>query len=51
MGRKGVSKRKRTKEKAAPVHGHSVASGRKADNQPDLVTDKDKASSKDTKKR
>jgi len=51
MGRKGVSKRKRAKEKAAPVSGNTAASGgRKAENQPDLVTEKDKASSKDIKK-
>lgn len=51
MGRKGVSKRKRAKEKAAPVSGNTAASGRKAENQPDLVTEKDKASPKDNKKR
>jgi len=52
MGRKGVSKRKRAKEKAAPVSGNTAAaSGHKSENQPDLVIEKDKASSKDNKKR
>jgi hypothetical protein len=34
MGRKGVSKRKKAKEKATPVPGsHSASSGRKTENQ------------------
>jgi hypothetical protein len=51
MGRKGVSKRKKAKEKAASVSGsNSAASGRKADNQPEQVTEKAKAWPKDNKK-
>lgn len=51
MGRKGVSKRKKAKEKAAPVSGsNSATSGHKAENQPEQVIEKGKASPKDYKK-
>jgi hypothetical protein len=54
MGRKGVSKRKKTKdkEKAAPETAGGTISGlRKAQNTPDRVVEKSKAWSKDSKKR
>ena len=52
MGRKGVSKRKKAKEKAAPVAGSIAAlSERKAENQPEQVAEKGKASQKGKKKR
>lgn len=44
MGRKGVSKQKRAKGKSAPV-----SSGRKAEKQPERVTEKGKASQKGSK--
>jgi hypothetical protein len=48
MGRKGVSKRKKAKERAVPVSGNNSASGgRKAENQPEQVIRKSKPSSKD----
>jgi hypothetical protein len=51
MGRKGVSKRKKVKVKASPVSGRDSASGeRKAENQPEQVTEKGKASPKGNKK-
>lgn len=51
MGRKGVSKRKKAKEKAPPVSGSiSALWGRKTENQPERVIDKGKASPKDNKK-
>lgn len=52
MGRKGVSKRKKAKEKAVPVtESVSGLLGRKADNQPEQVTEKAKAWPKGSKKR
>jgi hypothetical protein len=54
MGRKGVSKPKRAKEKkkAAQVSGsHSVSGGRNVENQPEQVTEKSMAWTKDNKKR
>ena len=51
MGRKGVSKRKKAKEKDAPVYvGNFLPSGRKGEIQPDQVIEKGKASSKGKKK-
>jgi hypothetical protein len=51
MGRKGVSKRKKAKEKAAPVAGSNSASiGRNAENQPEQITEKGKASQTGKKK-
>ncbi len=51
MGRKGVSKRKKAKEKAAPVSGSiSASNGRKAENQPEQATEKSRPWSKDNKK-
>lgn len=47
MGRKGVSKHKKVKAKVGPV---SIISGLKAKNQPEQVSEKGKASSKDNKK-
>lgn len=52
MGRKGVSKRKKPKEKGKSVTTiNSAVDGRKADNQPEQVTEKSKAWSKDNNKR
>jgi hypothetical protein len=53
MGRKGVSKRKKAKQKSAPVLPGSNPSlnGRKLESQPEQVTEKSKASSKDNKKK
>ena len=51
MGRKGVSKRKKAKEKAPVAAINSASNGRKADNQPEQVADKGKAWSKNTKKK
>lgn len=53
MGRKGVSKRKKkAKMKAAPVsESISALTGHKAENQPEQVPGKAKASPKDRKKR
>jgi hypothetical protein len=52
MGRKGVSKRKKAKEKSPPVVGVIAAlSERKAEKQPEQVTEKGKASQKGKKKR
>ena len=52
MGRKGVSKHKKVKAKVGPVSGNNstLISGLKAKNQPEQVTEKGKASSKDNKK-
>jgi hypothetical protein len=51
MGRKGVSKRKKAKEKDAPVSGGNfVPIGRKGEIQPEQVIEKGKASSKVKKK-
>ena len=47
MGRKGVSKRKKAKEKAAPV---PASNGRKAEHQPDQVAEKGKVWPKDNRK-
>jgi hypothetical protein len=52
MGRKGVSKRKKAKEKTAPVsRSISGLNGRKAEKQPEPVAEKGKAWPKDSKKR
>ena len=52
MGRKGVSKRKKAKVKAAPVlESNSISSLRKTESQPLQVTERGKPSSKDKKKR
>lgn len=48
MGRKGVSKHKKAKAQVGPVSGN--ISGLKAKKQPEQVTEKGKASSKDNKK-
>jgi hypothetical protein len=51
MGRKGVSKRKKAKEKVAPVSGgDSTSSERKIENQPERLNDKFKTSPKNKKK-
>ena len=52
MGRKGVSKHKKAKAQAGPGSGNNYSSigGLKAKNQPEQVTEKGKASSKDNKK-
>jgi hypothetical protein len=47
MGRKGVSKRKKAKEKSPPVTGSiSALMDRKVENQPEQVSEKGKSSSK-----
>jgi hypothetical protein len=54
MGRKGVSKRKKTKvkEKAVPeMAGSPIVNLRKAEKSPERVVEKNKAWSKDSKKR
>jgi len=52
MGRKGVSKRKKAKEKSPPVAGSiSALMDRKTDNQPEQVSEKSKSSPKGKKKR
>ena len=52
MGRKGVSIRKKAKEKISPAPGSIPASsGSKADNLPEVVPDKAKALPKVNKKR
>lgn len=52
MGRKGVSKRKKAKAKVGPVSGNNSTfmGAIKAENQPEQVTEKGKASSKGNKK-
>jgi len=51
MGRKGVSKQKKVKVKAAPVSGsNSASSERKPFNQPERVMEKGKASPKGNRK-
>ena len=51
MGRKGVSKRKKAKVKAAPViESNSISSLRKTESQPAPVSEKGKSSKKDKKK-
>jgi len=52
MGRKGVSKRKKSKEKSPPVPGSiSALMDRMAENQPKQVSEKGKSSPKGKKKR
>lgn len=52
MGRKGVSKRKKAKEKSLPVAGTMAAlMDRKAEKQPEQVSEKGKSSLKNKKKR
>jgi hypothetical protein len=52
MGRKGVSKRKKAKEKSPPVSGSiSALMDRKAENLPEQVSEKGKSSPKGKKKR
>lgn len=52
MGRKGVSKRKKAKQKSAPVPGSTPSlNGRKLESQPEPVTEISKASSKENKKK
>lgn len=51
MGRKGVSKRKKAKEKTPQAAGSiSTVLGRKTDNQPERVIEKGKFPSKENKK-
>jgi hypothetical protein len=50
MGRKGVSKRKKAKEKSPVAAGNSASNERKPDNQAEQVTEKKKTWSKDNKK-
>lgn len=51
MGRKGVSKRKKAKEKTGLVSGNtSAGSERKAEKQPEQVIEKGKAAAKGNQK-
>jgi hypothetical protein len=50
MGRKGVSKRKRAKEKVKPVAKNSASSSQKSDNQPEQATEKSITWSRDNSK-
>ena len=51
MGRKGVSKRKRAKQKSAPVSGSTPSmNGRKGVIQPEQVNEKGKSSLKNNRK-